>query len=74
MNLVTWLQRAALSDPEAVALFRGHERWASYRELTLFVARLAAGLRGRAGLAYEALWVEICERLGTSAAVGEPEA
>jgi acyl-CoA synthetase (AMP-forming)/AMP-acid ligase II len=51
MNLVTWLQRAARSDPEAVAVFRGRDRWASYRELTLSVARLAAGLRGRAGLA-----------------------
>jgi chromosome partitioning protein len=45
------------------------ERMGSRREpLALFAPR------GRAALAYEALWAEICARLGTSAAVGEPEA
>jgi long-chain acyl-CoA synthetase len=51
MNLVTWLERAARADPGAVALFQGRSPWATYGELALRVARLAAGLRGRAGLA-----------------------
>jgi long-chain acyl-CoA synthetase len=50
MNLVTWLDRAARAAPAAPALFHGTRPWASYGELALRVARLAAGLRG-SGLA-----------------------
>ena len=51
MNLVTWLQRTALRHPQSMALFQGREPWATHGELASSVARLAAGLRGRAGLA-----------------------
>jgi long-chain acyl-CoA synthetase len=51
MNLVTWLDRAARADPAAVAVYRGGDPWADYGTLAARVARLAGGLRGRAGLA-----------------------
>ncbi len=51
MNLVTWLERAARADPAAIAIYRGAAPWADYASLALRVARLAGGLRGRAGLA-----------------------
>ncbi len=51
MNLVTWLQRAARSSPGAVAIYRGRDPWATYQVLAGRVARLAHGLRSRAGLA-----------------------
>jgi long-chain acyl-CoA synthetase len=51
MNIVTALERAARSAPEAPAIYRGEAAWASYGELARRVARLAAGLRLRAGLA-----------------------
>ena len=51
MNLVTWLERAARSSPEAVAVYRGRDPWASYGALAGRVARLAAGMQQRVGLA-----------------------
>jgi acyl-CoA synthetase (AMP-forming)/AMP-acid ligase II len=51
MNLVTWLERAARADPERVAICSGRAAWASYGALAGRAARLAAGLRGRLGLA-----------------------
>ena len=51
MNLVSWLDRAARADPAAVAIYRGERAWADYGTLALRVARLAGGLRARAGLA-----------------------
>src|SRR4030095_7245455 len=46
-----WLSRAAKSDPRKVAIYAGDRAWADYATLASRVARLAAGLRGRAGLA-----------------------
>ena len=51
MNVAAWLERAARSDPDRVAILRGARPWARYGELAARVARLAAGLRGRCGLA-----------------------
>jgi acyl-CoA synthetase (AMP-forming)/AMP-acid ligase II len=51
MNLMTWLERAALAAGEATAVYRGDAPWATYRELAGRVGRLAAGLRERRGLA-----------------------
>jgi acyl-CoA synthetase (AMP-forming)/AMP-acid ligase II len=51
MNLAAWLCRAAKSDPRKVAVYAGDRPWADYGSLASGVARLAAGLRGRAGLA-----------------------
>ena len=51
MNLATWLDRAARVSPEAPAIFHGRARWATFGELATRAARLAAGLRGRIGLA-----------------------
>ncbi len=50
MNVAAWLERAARSDPERVAILRGTQPWARYGELARRAARLAAGLRGRCGL------------------------
>ncbi|MEO7743960.1 MAG: AMP-binding protein [Usitatibacter sp.] len=50
MNLVSWLERAARADPAAVAIYRGERSWADYGTLASRVARLAGGLRARAGL------------------------
>ena len=50
MNLAAWLSRAAKSDPRKVAVYAGDRAWADYGALASGVARLAAGLRGRAGL------------------------
>jgi long-chain acyl-CoA synthetase len=51
MNVALWLERAARVDPARVAIFRGVDPWATYGELALRVARRAAGLRARVGLA-----------------------
>ena len=51
MNPALWLERAARAAPAEVAIFKGEAAWAGYRELAHRVACLAAGLRGRAGLA-----------------------
>jgi len=51
MNVAAWLERAARSDPGRAAVLRGASVWARYGELAARVARLAAGLRERAGLA-----------------------
>ena len=51
MNLVTWLARAALSDPGRVAIYSGERAWATYGELARRVAATAGGLRSRLGLA-----------------------
>ena len=51
MNLVTWLARNARVDPDAPALFRGREPWATHAGLARRAARFAAGLRRRLGLA-----------------------
>ena len=51
MNLVSWLQRAARADPAAIAICRGERAWADYGTLATRVARLAGGLRARAGVA-----------------------
>ncbi|HUP96804.1 MAG TPA: AMP-binding protein [Usitatibacter sp.] len=51
MNLLTWLERAARASPRATAIYRGDAPWASYGELGKRAACVAAGLRGRRGLA-----------------------
>jgi long-chain acyl-CoA synthetase len=51
MNVAAWLERAARSAPDRVAILCGAHPWARYGELASRVARLAAGLRSRAGLA-----------------------
>ncbi len=51
MNLAEWLARAARAWPTAPAVFRGEALWADYGALAVRVARLAAGLRDKAGLA-----------------------
>src|SRR4051812_33661678 len=51
MNLAAWLARAATSEPARIAIFRGDRPWADYGTLAKRVARLAAGLRSRHGLA-----------------------
>jgi long-chain acyl-CoA synthetase len=50
MNVAAWLERAARSDPDRVAILRGTQPWARYGGLAGRAARLAAGLRGRCGL------------------------
>ena len=51
MNVATWLERAARSAPDRVALFRGADPWVRYGALGARVARLAGGLREKAALA-----------------------
>ncbi|MGZ5088753.1 MAG: AMP-binding protein [Usitatibacter sp.] len=51
MNLVTWLARAARSDPGRVAIHAGTRPWASYGELAHRAAALAGGMKTRLGLA-----------------------
>jgi acyl-CoA synthetase (AMP-forming)/AMP-acid ligase II len=51
MNLVSWLERAARAEPTAIAIYRGERPWADYATLAARVARLAGGLRAKAGLA-----------------------
>jgi len=51
MNVASWLERAARVTPASPAIYRGHRAWASYGELAARVARLAQGLRTKAGLA-----------------------
>jgi len=50
MNLVTWLARAAHSDPGRVAVYSGERPWATYGGLARRVACAAGGLRQRHGL------------------------
>ena len=50
MNVAAWLERAARADPGRIAILHGTAPWATYGELARRVARLAAGLRARAGL------------------------
>jgi len=50
MNVVSWLERTARSDPGRIAVLRGGSPWASYGELARRAGRLAAGLAGRVGL------------------------
>jgi long-chain acyl-CoA synthetase len=50
MNVALWLERAARAGPDRIALFRGMAPWATYGVLTERVARLARGLREKAGL------------------------
>ncbi|HET9470977.1 MAG TPA: AMP-binding protein, partial [Usitatibacter sp.] len=50
MNVAAWLDRAARADPARVAIVHGTAPWATYGDLARRVSRLAAGLRGRAGL------------------------
>jgi long-chain acyl-CoA synthetase len=51
MNVALWLERAARASPGRVALFRGAAPWATYGVLAARAARLARGLREKAGLA-----------------------
>ena len=51
MNVASWLERAARATPAAPAVYVGHRAWATYAELAARVARLAHGLRTKAGLA-----------------------
>ncbi|HWH39918.1 MAG TPA: AMP-binding protein [Usitatibacter sp.] len=51
MNLASWLERAARVAPASPAIYRGRRAWATYGELAARVARLAHGLRTKAGLA-----------------------
>jgi acyl-CoA synthetase (AMP-forming)/AMP-acid ligase II len=50
MNLPAWLARAARSHPRGPAIFLGYSPWADYATLALRVARLARGMREKAGL------------------------
>lgn len=50
MNVMTWLERSARADPQAVAILRGAAPWATYGELAARVARVAAGLTTRLAL------------------------
>ena len=43
MNVAAWLERAARSAPDRVAILCGAHPWARYGELASRVARLAAG-------------------------------
>ncbi|MGZ5583878.1 MAG: AMP-binding protein [Usitatibacter sp.] len=51
MNVVAWLARAARAYPGEVAIYSGTRPWATYGELALRAARVAAGLRAWRGLA-----------------------
>ena len=51
MNLVAWLARAARAHPGEPAVYAGTHPWASWHDLAGRAARVAAGLRGRRGLA-----------------------
>ena len=51
MNVATWLARAGRERPTDPAIFAGTRCWSTQGALALRVARLAAGLRGRLGLA-----------------------
>ena len=51
MNVAAWLERAARSAPDRVAILRGTVPWAHYGGLAARAARLAAGLRRRCALA-----------------------
>ncbi|MFZ3324054.1 MAG: AMP-binding protein [Usitatibacter sp.] len=50
MNLVTWLARAARSDPGRVAIYSGERPWATYGEFARRVASVAGAMRSKAGL------------------------
>jgi long-chain acyl-CoA synthetase len=50
MNVAAWLDRAARADPTRAAVYLGTRPWATYGELALRAARLAAGLRERLAL------------------------
>jgi long-chain acyl-CoA synthetase len=52
MNIALSLARGARLHPHRAAIFRGATPWATYGELAARVGRLAAGLRGRLGLAH----------------------
>jgi long-chain acyl-CoA synthetase len=51
MNVALWLERAARAGPDRIALFRGTAPWATFGVLAARTARLAGGLREKAGLA-----------------------
>ncbi len=51
MNIASWLERAARSHPERVAVHVGARPWMRYGELARRVACRATGLRQRLGLA-----------------------
>lgn len=51
MNIASWLERGARVHPQRVAIHLGTAPWARYGELAERVARRAAGLRTRLGLA-----------------------
>ncbi len=51
MNLITWLARAARSDPSRVAIYSGERPWAAYGELARRVAAVGGGMRSKMGLA-----------------------
>jgi len=50
MNLVTWLARAARSDPGRIAIYSGERPWATYGELARRVACVAGGFVSAHGL------------------------
>ena len=50
MNVAAWLERASRVYRDRVAIYSGAHPWATYGELALRVARLAAGLRARTGM------------------------
>ena len=51
MNVASWLERAARAAPGNPAIYLGRRLWATHGELAARVARLAYGLRTKAGLA-----------------------
>jgi long-chain acyl-CoA synthetase len=51
MNVAAWLDRTARAEPARIAVLHGTAPWATYGALAQRAARLAAGLRGRLGLA-----------------------
>jgi long-chain acyl-CoA synthetase len=50
MNVVSWLERAARASPDAVAIYHGRSRWATYADLARRASAIAHALRGRMGL------------------------
>ncbi len=50
MNVASWLERCARTQPRDPAIFHGSRRWCDHGGLAARVAALAAGLRGRLGV------------------------
>ncbi len=51
VNVASWLERCARNRPRDPAIFHGSRRWCDHGGLAARVSALAAGLRGRLGVA-----------------------